>query len=153
MRRQGFETVIAPKPCLLQTVFGGGNFAPTLDRMRNRGGSQRRVPGKRTGCGATSALVTEAGADPSPVSIVGFSQGASMALDLALSHPDLSAGYIAFAGGLPPEVRAEGWRTVDGAPVLLGYGTRDTRFNAEELDATIDTLSDAREQIFSGWDA
>ncbi|WP_305988622.1 dienelactone hydrolase family protein [Roseibium sp. MMSF_3544] len=92
---------------------------------------------------ATSALVTETGADPAQVYIVGFSQGASMALGLALTHPDLAAGYIAFAGGLPPEVRAEGWTIKNGAPVLIGYGTRDSRFSAEELDATIAALSDA----------
>lgn len=92
---------------------------------------------------ATSALVTETGADPAQVYIVGFSQGASMTLGLALTHPDVAAGYVAFAGGLPPEVRAEDWTVEDGAPVLLGYGTRDARFSAEELDATVVTLSEA----------
>lgn len=92
---------------------------------------------------ATAALVTETGANPEQVYIVGFSQGASMALGLSLTHPDLAAGYIAFAGGLPPEVRAEDWAVEGGAPVLLGYGTRDARFSAEELDATVATLSGA----------
>ena len=92
---------------------------------------------------ATAALVAETVADPEQVYIVGFSQGASMALGLALTHPDLAAGYIAFAGGLPPEVRAEDWTVKGSAPVLLGYGTRDARFSAEELDATVATLSDA----------
>ena len=92
---------------------------------------------------ATLALVIETGADPAQVYIVGFSQGASMALGLALTHPDLAAGYIAFAGGLPREVRAEDWTVEGGAPVLLGYGTRDARFSAEELDATVAALSDA----------
>ena len=93
--------------------------------------------------GATAALIAETGADPAQVYIIGFSQGASMALGLALTHPDVAAGYIAFAGGLPPEVRAEDWTVEGGAPVLLGYGTRDARFSAEELDATVATLSDA----------
>ncbi len=92
---------------------------------------------------ATSALVAETGTDPAKVYVVGFSQGASMALGLALTHPNLAAGYIAFAGGLPPEVRAEKWTVEGGAPVLLGYGTRDARFSAEELDATVAALSDA----------
>ncbi|WP_299631810.1 DsbA family protein [uncultured Roseobacter sp.] len=92
---------------------------------------------------ATLALVTEIGADQAQVYIIGFSQGASMALGLALTHPDLAAGYIAFAGGLPREIRAEDWSVEGGAPVLLGYGARDTRFSAEELDATVAALSDA----------
>ncbi len=92
---------------------------------------------------ATSALVAETGAVPSQIYIVGFSQGASVALGLALTHPNVAAGYIAFAGGLPPEVRAEDWTPDGGAPVFLGYGTRDARLNAEELDATVTMLSDA----------
>ncbi len=92
---------------------------------------------------AIGALTAELGADPDQVYVVGFSQGASMALGLALTHPDLAAGYVAFAGGLPSEVRAEDWLVDGGAPVLLGYGTRDTRFSAEELDATVAALSDA----------
>ncbi len=92
---------------------------------------------------AIAALTAELGADPEHVYVVGFSQGASMSLGLALTHPDLAAGYIAFAGGLPREVRAEEWTVENGAPVLLGYGTRDTRFSAEELDATVASLSDA----------
>ncbi|WP_052261280.1 DsbA family protein [Ruegeria sp. ANG-S4] len=99
--------------------------------------------GSDTVADATLALVTETGADPAQVYIVGFSQGASMALGLALTHPDLAAGYIAFAGGLPREVRAEDWTVEGGAPVLLGYGTRDARYSAEELDATVAALSDA----------
>ena len=90
-----------------------------------------------------SALTAELGANPDQVYVVGFSQGASMALGLALTHPDLAAGYIAFAGGLPPEVRAEAWSVDNGAPVLLGHGTRDTRFSAEELDATVAALLNA----------
>ncbi|WP_298963370.1 dienelactone hydrolase family protein [uncultured Roseibium sp.] len=92
---------------------------------------------------AIAALTAELSADPRQVYVVGFSQGASMALGLALTHPDLAAGYIAFAGSLPPEVRTEDWTIKNGAPVLIGYGTRDSRFSAEELDATIAALSEA----------
>lgn len=135
-----FVALNAPVP-----VEGGGGAWFPLD---DSSGSIAADPGDvRLGseqvADATLALVAETGADPAQVYIVGFSQGASMALGLALTHPDLAAGYIAFAGGLPREVRAEDWTVEGGAPVLLGYGTRDARFSAEELDATVAALSDA----------
>jgi len=135
-----FVALNAPVP-----VDGGGGAWYPLD---DSSGSIVVDPGDvRLGgeqvADATAALVTATGADASQVYIVGFSQGASMALGLTLTHPELAAGYIAFAGGLAPEVRAENWTVDGGAPVLLGYGTRDARFSAEELDATVATLSDA----------
>ncbi len=92
---------------------------------------------------AVRHLVADTGADPDKVFLVGFSQGASLVLSMALSHPEIAAGYIAFAGALPPEVRALDWTVPDPAPVLLGYGTRDTRVRAEDIDATVSELADS----------
>ncbi len=135
-----FAALEAPVP----VEGGGGSWYPVDD---SAGYVEVDPDNVRLGAdwvaSATAALVDETGADPTQVYIVGFSQGATMALALALTHPDLAAGYIAFAGGLPPEVRAEEWTIEGGAPVLLGYGTRDSRFSAEELDASVATLSDA----------
>lgn len=65
-------------------------------------------------------------ADPARVHLLGFSQGASMALGVALSRPDLVRSVVAHSGGLlrqflppaPPSALA-------GLPVLLQHGRRD----------------------------
>jgi len=66
------------------------------------------------------------GADPARVHLLGFSQGASMALGVALSRPDLVRSVVAHSGRLlrqflppaPPPGLA-------GLPVLLQHGRRD----------------------------
>jgi phospholipase/carboxylesterase len=66
------------------------------------------------------------GADPSRVWLCGFSQGASMAMGVALARPELLRGVVAHSGrllhgflpGTPP-------RALDGFPVLWQHGRAD----------------------------
>src|SRR5512138_453107 len=54
-------------------------------------------------------LVSEAGADPGRVFLFGFSQGAAMALAVALTRPELLRGVVAHsARALPALARPEG---------------------------------------------
>ena len=73
-------------------------------------------------------------ADPQRVYLLGFSQGAIMALALALTEPVLLAGVVAVAGRTLPELFAEGTPLsgklapadeVRGLPILVIHGTQD----------------------------
>jgi phospholipase/carboxylesterase len=73
------------------------------------------------------AATTAYDADPQRIYLIGFSQGASMSLALALSHPELVAGACIMSGRLLPEV--ESWfapkEQVQGLPLLVTHGTED----------------------------
>jgi predicted esterase len=60
--------------------------------------------------------------DPSRVYVVGFSMGASAALDSVATRPDLFAAAVAFSGIAPPRASAE---AAAGVPQLLVHGTAD----------------------------
>jgi phospholipase/carboxylesterase len=66
-------------------------------------------------------------ADPARVYLLGFSQGAIMALTLALTQPEYTAGIAPIAGRIPPEVLPElaPVERTAGLPVLLQHGTAD----------------------------
>ncbi|HEX2980035.1 MAG TPA: alpha/beta fold hydrolase [Anaerolineaceae bacterium] len=58
--------------------------------------------------------------------LLGFSQGAAMALAFTLAHPERVERVAALAGFLPPH--AEPWLTnpnIPGIPVFMAHGTRD----------------------------
>lgn len=71
--------------------------------------------------------VEKYGADPARVFVLGFSQGAAMALQLLLTRPQLLAGAVALSGHVPDV----GWdaRASDdalaGKPVFVGHGVAD----------------------------
>ena len=83
-------------------------------------------------------------ADPQRVYLVGFSQGASMSLIAALTHPELVAGAAVMSGRLMPE--AVPWfapkEQVAGLPLLLVHGTEDTvipiRYGRQAREALTD---------------
>ena len=72
---------------------------------------------------ATEAYQT----DPQRVYLLGFSQGGSMSLAAALSHPALVAGVAAMSSRIPQEVVP--WfapkEALVGLPVLMTHGTED----------------------------
>ena len=61
---------------------------------------------------------------------VGFSQGVAMAYRAALLGKRRSAGVIALAGDVPPDVDLAG-----APPVLIGVGARDTWYTVEKARA------------------
>jgi phospholipase/carboxylesterase len=72
-------------------------------------------------------------ADPDRVYLLGFSQGAIMAMTLALTQPRLLAGVVAIAGRIPPEVLS--WAVspeqTAGLPLLLEHGRQDEVLNID----------------------
>jgi len=78
---------------------------------------------------AMVATVTEIKANykVGPVYILGFSQGAALAYQAALSHPDLFAGVLAIAGLFPAEfiTQADLNRAAPTLRVFIAHGTRD----------------------------
>jgi phospholipase/carboxylesterase len=72
-------------------------------------------------------LLAAHGADPARVFLFGFSQGAIMALGVALARPDLVRGVIAHSGRLLPQflARAAPASAVERVDALLLHGTDD----------------------------
>jgi phospholipase/carboxylesterase len=62
-----------------------------------------------------------------PVYVLGFSQGASLAYQAALRHPDLFSGVLAVAGLFPAEflTQADLNRAAPTLRVFIAHGTRD----------------------------
>ena len=78
--------------------------------------------------------------DPRRLFLLGFSQGAVMALAVSLRRPDLVAGVIALSGYLPPDskpVRADEGRRL---PVFIGHGTDDPLIGVQAARDAADAL-------------
>ena len=114
-----------------------GGWAPP--RLRRRGGAARAAPGWETIEGAAQdglqraaedlnafldARLAEAGLAPKALALVGFSQGAMMALHVAPRRPQAIAGVVAISGRLlaPEALAAE---ALVKPPVLLIHGDQD----------------------------
>ncbi|MFZ4628706.1 MAG: alpha/beta hydrolase [Blastocatellia bacterium] len=65
--------------------------------------------------------------DPSRVFLLGFSQGAMMALQLALTHPGLAAGVVALSGRALPNLdqQLSNPEALRGFPIFVAHGTID----------------------------
>ncbi|WP_255151866.1 alpha/beta hydrolase [Halorarius halobius] len=85
----------------------------------------------------------EAGVPPERTLLFGFSQGATLAGEVAVRRPRRYGGVAMLAGGLlGSDVAA---RTVDGSldgtPAFLGWGRDDPAFDPERADASADVLA------------
>ena len=65
--------------------------------------------------------------DPTQVFLLGFSQGAMMALQLALTHPGLAAGVVALSGRALPNLdqQLSDPGVLRGFPIFVAHGTID----------------------------
>lgn len=65
--------------------------------------------------------------DPARIYLLGFSQGATMSLSLALSVPEKLAGVVAMSAWIPPGVpaRAAPSEALRDLPILVLHGTQD----------------------------
>lgn len=72
------------------------------------------------------------GADPWRVYLLGFSQGASMALYAALTRPGIAAGVVVMSGRLVSSIEFETVPGNDGLPVLTVHGTHDPVLPVEQ---------------------
>ena len=81
-------------------------------------------------------LADRFGADPARIHLVGYSQGATLALHIALSRPDAAASVTGFAGALLPAGGDPAPSPSGPTPVLIGHGTRDPLISADDIAAT-----------------
>jgi predicted esterase len=76
------------------------------------------------------------------VALLGFSQGACLALEFAARHPTRYAGIVGLSGGLigPPGTPREYTGSFAGAPVFLGCSDIDAHIPVERVHETSDVL-------------
>lgn len=87
-------------------------------------------PDLSSGIARLASLVAEVeteGLPASRIALVGFSQGACLALEFAARHPRRYAAVIGLTGGLigPPGIQWRNRGRLDGTPVFLGAGDPD----------------------------
>jgi predicted esterase len=82
------------------------------------------------------AQVSEVGIPPERVALVGFSQGACLALEAAARNARRYAGVIGFSGGLigPPGTSFDFAGSLDGTPVFLGCSDVDPHIPKERVE-------------------
>jgi phospholipase/carboxylesterase len=86
--------------------------------------------------------VRDHGADPRRVYLLGFSQGAIMAMSMLLTRPDLVAGAVAWSGRILPESLANRQPGPDlgQRDALVIHGTRDQTLPVRHGRASRDAL-------------
>jgi len=85
------------------------------------------------------------GVPPERTVLMGFSQGACLALETAARHPRRYGGLVAFTGGLigPPGTPRDDPGSLDGTPAFLGAGDPDPHvpwWRVEESAAVLGDL-------------
>jgi predicted esterase len=94
------------------------------------------------------AHLGEHGVPSQRVALLGFSQGACLALEATARNPQRYAGVIGFSGGLigPPGTSFDFAGTLDGTPVFIGSSDVDPHIpkeRVEESAAALDRLGAA----------
>ena len=95
---------------------------------------------------AVSRFIEAAGAlypvDPAKLLVLGFSQGGTLAYDLALRDPKRFAGLVALSSWLPPEIVAQVVPSEDhrNLPALVIHGSEDPMIPAERGQESRDGL-------------
>jgi predicted esterase len=119
----------------------------------------RNEPGLSEAMAVIAGLVTEAnlaGIPPSRVMVLGFSQGACLALEFAARHPGRYGGIFALSGGLigPPGTSWENGASLAGTPVYIGCSDVDPhipRSRVEESGEVLDRLgASVAVRLYSG---
>jgi predicted esterase len=82
------------------------------------------------------AKLGERGIPPERIALLGFSQGACLALEAAARNARRYAGVIGFSGGLigPPGTSFDFAGSLDGTPVLLGCSDVDPHIPKERVE-------------------
>lgn len=95
--------------------------------------------------------------DPNQVYVMGFSQGAILALLLALTRPEMVAGVVLLSGRLPGELLASsspvtrqlaGRDAIRDLPVFLAHGMQDDVIKIEEGQRVRDRLQNLQANVF-----
>ncbi|HEU5169769.1 MAG TPA: alpha/beta hydrolase [Gemmatimonadales bacterium] len=92
--------------------------------------------------GALVDSVTAAGLGPERAFLLGFSQGACLALEYAARHARRYGGLVGLSGGLigPEGTPRDYGGTLDGTPVFLGCSEVDPHVPAERVRETVRVL-------------
>ncbi|HXK59174.1 MAG TPA: alpha/beta fold hydrolase [Acidobacteriota bacterium] len=105
------------------------------------------------------ALLSElkdGGLEPSQVCLLGFSQGACLALEFVARHRDYCSTVIGLSGGLigPPGTPRYPGESLTGITVFLGCGDQDSHIPVERVDETAGFFQTAgasvEKRIYSG---
>lgn len=105
---------------------------------------------------ALVARVDAAGVAPDRVVLLGFSQGACLALEYAVRHPKRFGGVVGLSGGLigPEDADLDRAGSLDGTPVFLGCSDQDPYIPLERVQETADVLdamdADVEKRIYPG---
>lgn len=120
---------------------------------------EQNEPGITSAMDVIAGLITEAdlsGLPPSRVMILGFSQGACLALEFAARHPGRYGGIYSLSGGLigPPGTRWENLAGLSGTPVFIGCSDADPhipRSRVEESGRVLSRLGgDVTVRLYAG---
>lgn len=102
------------------------------------------------------AELDDAGAPPERLALVGFSQGACLALEFVSRHPRRYGGVAALSGGLvgPPGTSWDDGGSLEGTPVFLGCSDGDPHVPRERVEESADALAardaDVTSRIYPG---
>jgi predicted esterase len=99
---------------------------------------EKNEPNLSSALGTVAALIAhlaQRGILPDRVALMGFSQGACLALEYAARHARRYAGVAAFSGGLigPPGTPRDYAGSFDGTPVFLGCSDIDPHIPLERV--------------------
>jgi len=88
------------------------------------------------------AELEENGIPPERVALLGFSQGACLALEAAARNPQRYAGVIGFSGGLvgPPGTSFDFTGSLNGTPVFIGSSDVDPHIPKERVEESAAAL-------------
>ena len=87
--------------------------------------------------------LAEHGIDAERVALLGFSQGACLALEAAARYAQRYAGVIGFSGGLigPPGTRFDYHGSLAGTPVFIGSSDVDPHIPKERVEESAEALA------------
>ena len=107
---------------------------------------QQNEPGIPSAMTVIRSLVTEAdllGVPQSKVMVLGFDQGACLALEFAARNPARYGGIFALSGGLigPPGTTWESERSLSGTPVFIGYSDVDPHIHRSRVEESGEVLT------------
>ncbi|MFP4112853.1 MAG: alpha/beta hydrolase [Spirochaetota bacterium] len=121
--------------------------------------TQQNEPGITSGMTVINSLVMEAEFHAIPrenVFILGFSQGACLALEFAARHPARYGGVFGLSGGLigPPGTAWESEESLEGTPVFIGCSDVDPHIPQSRVEESAEALrglgADVELQIYPG---
>jgi predicted esterase len=108
---------------------------------------ERNEPYLTSALEAIDREVRKAGVPQSKIAIVGFSQGACLALEYAARNPGRLGGIIAFSGGLIGEELSIPEGSLEGTPIFIGCSEDDPFIPLHRVEDSADALKAADAEV------